>query len=182
MRRLTLFLCLVLTFMLAISLDVVYSWGNGGFSSDFSSPKYGTHDWVAEHALDWLPSKARDWILANLNWYLYGTELPDNGRAPDGIGDTGLHHIYFSSSGVLADDSAAQRANVTFNQALGFMLSGDLASAAKYAGVMTHYIADMAVFGHVMGANTDWAVFFLMFTCVVHVLCDCSWSFRPGGI
>ncbi|MCX8161938.1 MAG: hypothetical protein N3E44_02955, partial [Candidatus Bathyarchaeota archaeon] len=27
---------------------------------------------------------------------------------------------------------------------------------AKYAGAMTHYIADMAVFGHVMGRNTVW--------------------------
>ncbi len=156
MGRLTLFLCLVPIFMLAMSPEVVYSWSNGGFSSDFSSPEYGTHDWIAEHALDWLPSEARDWILANLNWYLYGTELPDNGRAPDGIGDTGLHHIYFSSGGVLTDDSAARRANATFNKALMFMLSGDLPSAAKYAGVMSHYIADMAVFGHVMGANTDW--------------------------
>ncbi|MEM1553065.1 MAG: hypothetical protein QXS36_02975 [Candidatus Bathyarchaeia archaeon] len=133
-----------------------YAWGNGGYSSSPSSPKYGTHDWIAEHALDWLPSEAKQWIAANLNLYLYGTELPDNGRAPDGIGDTSLHHIYFSAGGILMDDAAACRANETFNQALAFMLLGDFASAAKYVGAMTHYIADMAVFGHVMGAGTDW--------------------------
>jgi len=133
-----------------------YAWGNEGYSSSPSAPKYGTHDWIAEHALDWLPSEAKQWITANLNLYLYGTELPDNRQAPDGIGDTGLHHIYFSAGGILVDDAAARRANATFNQALTFMLSGDFASAAKYAGAMTHYIADMAVFGHVMGAGTDW--------------------------
>ncbi|MEM1802867.1 MAG: hypothetical protein QXG04_06990 [Sulfolobales archaeon] len=25
-------------------------------------------------------------------------------------------------------------------------------------------------------------VFFLMFNCVVYVLCGCSWSFRSGGV
>ncbi|MEM3711950.1 MAG: zinc dependent phospholipase C family protein [Thermoproteota archaeon] len=133
-----------------------YAWGNGGYSSSPDNPKYGTHDWIAEQALDWLPNEARQWVVSNLNWYLYGTELPDNGRAPDGIGDTNLHHVYFNAEGVLVDDSAARRANATFNQALTLMLSGDFASAAKYAGAMTHYIVDMAVFGHVMGAGTDW--------------------------
>ncbi|MEM2136999.1 MAG: zinc dependent phospholipase C family protein, partial [Candidatus Methanomethylicia archaeon] len=124
--------------------------------SSHSSFKYGTHDWIAEHALDWLPNDAKSWITANLNWYLYGTELPDNNQAPDGIGDTSLHHIYYSISGTLIDDSSARRANSTFNQALSYLLSGDLVLAAKYAGIMTHYIADMAVFGHVMGSGTDW--------------------------
>lgn len=132
------------------------AWSNGGFSPSPDSPNYGTHDWIAEHALDWLPEEARWWINANLNWYLYGTELPDNGRAPDGIGDVNLHHVYFGADGALIDDSAARRANETFNQALAYMLARDFASAAKYAGAMTHYIADVAVFGHVMGGGTDW--------------------------
>lgn len=133
-----------------------YAWSNGGYSSSPEKPKYGTHDWIAEHALDWLPIEAKQWILSNLNWYLYGTELPDNGRAPDGIGDTYSHHIYFNAKGFLANDSSARRANATFNQALFSMFTKDFASAAKYAGAMTHYIVDMAVFGHVMGAGTDW--------------------------
>ncbi|MEM1839451.1 MAG: zinc dependent phospholipase C family protein, partial [Candidatus Bathyarchaeia archaeon] len=157
MKRRVYVLTLLLTLLIQSHLIVgCYAWGNGGYSSDPSSPKYGTHDWIAEHALDWLPSEAKQWITANLNLYLYGTELPDNGRAPDGIGDTGLHHIYFSAGGALVDDAAARRANETFSQALALMLSGDFASAAKYAGAMTHYIADMAVFGHVMGSGTDW--------------------------
>ena len=131
-------------------------WSNGGYSSDPSSPKYGTHDWIAEHALDWLPSEVKGWILANKNLYLYGTELPDNGQAPDGIGDTWLHHIYFDADGGLIDDSSARRANATYQQALSYMLMGDLTSAAKYAGAMTHYISDVAVFAHVMGKKTPW--------------------------
>ena len=131
-------------------------WSNGGYSSDPSSPKYGTHDWIAEHALDWLPSEVKGWILANRNLYLYGTELPDNNRAPDGIGDTWLHHIYFDADGRLIDDSSARRANATYQQALSYMLVGGFASAAKYAGAMTHYISDVAVFAHVMGEETPW--------------------------
>jgi hypothetical protein len=133
-----------------------FSWSNGGFSSNPSNPKYGTHDWIAEHALDWLPLEVKQWLLPYKALYLYGTELPDNGQAPDGIGDTQLHHIYFYADGRLMDDSAAVRANATYRQALSYMLKGDFSSAAKYAGAMTHYISDMAVFGHVMGKYTPW--------------------------
>lgn len=136
--------------------NLAYAWSNGGFSSSPSSPKYGTHDWIADHALDWLPNEAKQWIIANRDWYLYGTELPDNGQALYGIGDMQLHYVYYSADGRLVDDAAARRANATFRQALGYMLSGDMAKAAMYAGAMTHYISDVAVFGHVMGAGTDW--------------------------
>jgi len=71
-----------------------YAWSNGGFSSDPSHPKYGTHDWIAQRALDWLPDEEKQFILGNLNLYLYGTELPDKGKALGGIGDT-----TFDSSG-----------------------------------------------------------------------------------
>ncbi|MEM2025647.1 MAG: zinc dependent phospholipase C family protein, partial [Desulfurococcaceae archaeon] len=132
------------------------AWSNGGYSSTPYHPDYGTHDWIAEHALDWLPQEAKGWIASNMAWYLYGTELPDNGQAPDGIGDTAFHHIYFDSSGRLTDASAAARARAMYIQALERLLAGNYAEAAKYAGAMTHYIADVAVFSHVMGSGTDW--------------------------
>jgi hypothetical protein len=138
------------------AVEPSYCWSNGGYSQDQLNPKYGTHDWIAEHALDWLPLEAKQWLLPNKALYLYGTELPDNGQAPDGIGDTHLHHIYFNADGGLMDASSAVRANATYRQALSYMLKGDLAPAAKYAGVMTHYISDVAVFGHVMGKATPW--------------------------
>lgn len=124
-----------------------------GFSQDPGNPDYGTHDWIAEHALEWLPEEDKQFLSGYIASHLYGTELPDNGQASDGIGDTSLHHIYFSSSGTLLDDSAAVRANATHHQALSCLRSGDFEMAAKWAGAMSHYIADMAVFGHVMGAG-----------------------------
>jgi len=148
-----LFLCLI--FLLSSSA-LVSAWSNGGYSEDPSHPDYGTHDWIAQHALDWLPTEEKQYLLDSLATYLYGTELPDNGQAPDGIGDTSKHHVYFSSSGTLVDDSAAIRANATWTQALNYLLASNLTMAAKYAGIMSHYLADMAVFGHVMGDGTDW--------------------------
>jgi len=142
----------------AVSVSVLngVAWSNGGYSINPDTPDYGTHDWIAEHALDWLPTEEKKYILDNLEAYLYGTELPDNGNTAYGIGDTRLHHIYFDSEGLMIDDAAAVRANDEFNNTL-FMLSfKDYKNASRIAGAMTHYIADMAVFGHVMGSNTPW--------------------------
>lgn len=132
------------------------AWSNGGYSDNPSNPDYGTHDWIAQHALDWLPSGEKQYIENNLAVYLYGTELPDNGQASDGIGDTSKHHIYYFSNGTLQDDSSAVRASEEYNITLSHLNANDFKNAAKHAGIMTHYIADMAVFGHVMGSSTDW--------------------------
>ncbi len=134
----------------------VSAWSNGGYSSDPAHPDYGTHDWIAQHALDWLPANEKQYILDNLATYLYGTELPDNNQAPDGIGDTAHHHIYFRANGALQEDDATQRANAEYQIALNYLNAKDYQNAAKTAGIMTHYIADVAVFAHVMGASTDW--------------------------
>lgn len=132
------------------------AWSNGGYSSDPSNPDYGTHDWIAQHALDWLPEAEKQYITDNLAAYLYGTELPDNAGVADGIGDKPNHHIYYSSSGVMTDNASAVRASEVYGEALTYLVASDLVNAAKHAGIMTHYIADMAVFGHVMGSGTDW--------------------------
>ena len=149
--------CLLFAFILfSILTTNVTAWGNGGYSDDPSNPDYGTHDWMAQHALDRLPSEEKEYIENNLATYLYGTELPDNGGASDGIGDTSKHHIYYFSNGTLQDDSSAVRASEEYDITLGYLKSNDFVNAAKHAGIMTHYIADMAVFSHVMGASTDW--------------------------
>jgi hypothetical protein len=140
----------------SFSSQVVLAWSNGGYSSNPSNPDYGTHDWIAQHALDWLPIIVKQYILDYLSTYLYGTELPDNGQAPDGIGDSTNHHVYFHSNGTLQDDVAASRASAEYLKALSFLKQGNLVNAAKYAGILTHYISDVAVFGHVMGSDTDW--------------------------
>jgi len=144
------------TLYIVSNVRPVRSWSNGGYSSDPNNPLYGTHDWIAQHALDWLPTQEKEYILNNLATYLYGTELPDNGGAPDGIGDTPLHHIYYWSTRSIEDDASAIRAETKYNEALGYLLSGNFAVSVKTLGVMSHYIVDVGVFGHVMGAETDW--------------------------
>jgi hypothetical protein len=151
---------LLLASSLALTLLVLthpaWAWSNGGFSADPNNPKYGTHDWIAERALDWIPGNEKALVLTYRAVYLYGTELPDNSGAADGIGDTGKHHVYYRSTGALQDDAAAVRARDMQNQAVAALQIQDYALAAKWTGAMTHYIDDVAVFGHVMGSAIDW--------------------------
>jgi len=157
-RKIVLLGVLVMLFAVAVHREflAVFGWGNGSYSTDPNNPNYGTHDWIAHHALDWLPQAEKQFILENLATYLYGTELPDNKNAPDGIGDTTKHHVYFFANGSLQDDIGAVRAQEEYNNALSLYKSGQTVDAVKRLGMMTHYIADLAVFGHVMGSGTDW--------------------------
>lgn len=145
----------ILALIIAFSTPA-YGWGNGGYSDDPNNPDYGTHDWIAHHALDYLYGEQKQYLEDNLNLYLYGTELPDNNRADDGIGDTYNHHVYYYADGSLQDDIGARRAHEEYLQLISYIQDEDYENAAKTAGIMTHYIADMSVFGHVMGVNTDW--------------------------
>jgi hypothetical protein len=149
-------LLIVCVSVLLLGAKPVLGWSNNGYSDNSAQPKYGTHDWIAQHALDNLPAQEKQYITDNLAAYLYGTELPDNSQQSDGIGDTTKHHVYYSTTGILVDNASAQRANAEYNLALNFLKTKDYADAAKTAGIMTHYIADVAVFGHVMGASTPW--------------------------
>jgi hypothetical protein len=151
-----LMLICVAIFYAILNVRLAAAWSNGGYSSDPQNPAYGTHDWIAQHALDWLPVVEKQYIIDNLAAYLYGTELPDNGGAPDGIGDSVNHHAYFNESGTLIDDSAAFRAQWESERVLSFLDLGEFANASKTAGIMSHYLADVAVFGHVMATNTPW--------------------------
>jgi hypothetical protein len=151
-----LFTITILSIWFMASAAEVSGWSNGGYSADPNNPDYGTHDWIAEHALDWLPQQEKQFLLDNKTSYLYGTELPDNSQAPDGIGDTTKHHVYYSATGTVQDDAAAVRAQEEYVNAVNFYDSGNFGEAAKHLGMVTHYIADMAVFGHVMGASTAW--------------------------
>ena len=74
---------LVLSFLVAV-VRPAYGWSNG-YSSDPNNPDYGTHDFLAHHALDWVPDDLDFWLRDNLTTYLYGTELPDNANAPLGL-------------------------------------------------------------------------------------------------
>ena len=149
-------LSIILAAALLASLSPALCWSNGGYSADTSHPDYGTHDWIAQHALDLLPAGEKQYITDNLAAYLYGTELPDRPSTQGGIGDTTKHHVYYSAVGVLVDNASAQRAQTEYGKALAFLKANDFVNASRTAGTMTHYIADLAVFGHVMGASTPW--------------------------
>lgn len=138
------------------NVKIVAGWSNGGFSDDPAKPDYGTHDWIAEHALYWLPPEERQFIVDNNSTYLYGTELPDNWQAADGIGDTFKHHVYYYGNYSLQDNASAVRAQEEYNDAVAYFKAGNLTAAAKSLGAMTHYISDLAVFAHVTGAETEW--------------------------
>jgi hypothetical protein len=157
-KKISIIVIILLGLLAASCVGSVVGWGNGGFSADPSYPDYGTHDWIAQHALDWLPTQEKQYIIDNLAAYLYGTELPDNNNAavPGHIGDTTKHHVYFWANGSLQDDVAADRAAEEYQIALSLLDAGNFSGAALTAGIMSHYIADVAVFAHVMGASTDW--------------------------
>jgi hypothetical protein len=152
-RSVVLCVCLV---AVLVNVPSALCWSNGGYSADPLHPDYGTHDWIAQHALDYLPANEKQYLTDNLQVYLYGTELPDNAQVSDGIGDTTKHHVYYSASGVVTDDVSALRAQTEYSTALTDLKAGDNAAAAKAAGAMAHYISDVAVFGHVMGKSTAW--------------------------
>lgn len=158
-RKIAYGLILLLTFILccsAFTAKPASAWSNGGYSTDPSHPAYGTHDWIAQHALDNLLTVEKQYLLDNLDIYLYGTELPDNSQAPDGIGDTAKHHFYFYANGTVQDNASATRAAQMCQIALNYLNAKDYPDAAKTAGIMSHYIVDVGVWAHVMGAGTDW--------------------------
>jgi hypothetical protein len=150
--------CILLNALLIVGFDTaaVSGWSNGGYSTDPTHPDYGTHDWIAEHALDWLPQQTKQFLIDNKASFLYGTELPDNSQAADGIGDTTKHHVYFFANGSVQDDAAAVRAREEYSKAVDYYNAQNYNEAAKRLGATVHYISDMAVFGHVMGAETAW--------------------------
>ena len=138
---------------------IASAWGNGsngGFTTDPYTINYGTHDWLAEHALVWLPNDEIQYILDNKNEYLYGTELPDKpSTEPDGIGDTAKQHVYYNSTLILQDDAACVRAQEEYDNVIIYLYSGDYANAARSAGVMAHYITAVSMYGNVMN-ETYW--------------------------
>jgi hypothetical protein len=142
--------------ILAICLGTAgsaHGWSNGGYSSDENNPDYGTHDWIANAALH---PQTKDITFLETTYhalFLLGTEAPDN---PSYIGDTGSHHVYYYSDETIQDDVCADRAASIYASALQYVKSNDLNLAAFEVGVMAHYISDVGVFGHTMGASTNW--------------------------
>jgi hypothetical protein len=151
--------CVLLSALLIIGFGAttVSGWSNGDSTGDPAHPGYGTHDWIAEHALDWLPPQEKQFFTENREWYLYGTELPDNKSTPGGVGDAAAkHHVYFYANGTVQNNASAVRAGEEYENAKQAFAAGNFSAAAMHLGMVTHYIDDLAVFGHVMGSETAW--------------------------
>ncbi len=66
---------------------------NGGYSDDPANPDYGTHDWIAQHALDLLPAHERQYIddegtlrLGAFNIQVFGTTKASKPDVMDVLG------------------------------------------------------------------------------------------------
>jgi len=139
--------------MFLIAAGDASGWSNGGYSADPDNPDYGTHDWIADAALQ---PQMKDVTFLRTTYnslFILGTEAPDN---PSYIGDTGKHHLYYRSDGTAQDNASAVRAASIYNSALQYLNSNEMDYAAFEIGVMAHYISDVGVFGHTMGSGTDW--------------------------
>ncbi len=142
------------------------AWKNGSYAYNYSSysydKDYGTHDWVAEAALNALyaaDSGNWSWLVDREEIFLVGTEAPDNsevdmvldGVTVGGFGDTANHHIYFNEDGSISNnqDDAALHAKSMGDLADASLNEQKRNLAAFYFGAMVHYITDMSVFCHV---------------------------------
>lgn len=139
---------------LLIMITPAYAWSNGGWSVDLDSPKDGTHDQILEKAINMLPSDMK--IRINITVAKYGSEVPDCNVGLYCIGDTIKHHVYYDSNGNLQDDIGAKRAQEEYDLAKSSLQNNDNYNFSLHVGMMSHYMSDLAVFGHTMGANTDW--------------------------
>jgi hypothetical protein len=169
---------IIILALLLILTIIPYSkaWNNGDggtgeftYASDFVDYNfdyhYGTHDWIADLALEILSNNntsAWQWLRDYETIYYLGTEAPDNsgidiilnGTALTGFGDKTYHHIYFNADGTILEDNSAVRAKWCGDHADVALTDGNFQVAAYYLGAMTHYIADMSMFSHVMD-NTE---------------------------
>jgi hypothetical protein len=139
---------------------------------------YGTHDWVAESALELLysvqthPFLSKLWDINNPDnlrvWYLVGTELPDS-AGNLGSKDNALktrcdnrfkssdfnkrnhQRLYFDELyGFPIDDSAAQAANAFYLNIKKAFQKRDCQTAAVYIGALMHIITDASFYGHLI--------------------------------
>jgi hypothetical protein len=131
-----------------------YAWSNGGYSTDPNVPIFGTHDYIFQKSINMLPIDMRNYI--NMTAAYYGTEIPDCKGGIYCRGDVAKHHVYYRANKTLQDGSAAIRAQDEYNLAKSYLQKGNKYQFSLHLGAMSHYISDVAVFGHTMGASTAW--------------------------
>lgn len=148
----------ILIALLAV-LSTAAAWGNGMSVYDnpsfadapnqwVKSSMYGTHDYLAQLALNFLPAEEKAWIQNQT--YFYGTELPDSGGMDESIGDRNAQYVRFSANGAVTDDTLAQRTMKHYEHLIDNLKSGTTVTASKWAGVIASYISDAGLFSRVI--------------------------------
>lgn len=140
--------------LLAILSVPSYAWSNGGYSDNIGNPKYGTHDLILNKAIDMLPQETKAKI--NRTLALYGSEIPDCTTGIYCIGDNTKHHVYYYKNKTVQHDIGAKRSQEEYNRAKYYLSKNDIYNFSIRIGAMSHYISDVAVFGHTMGTETNW--------------------------
>jgi len=140
-------------------LPSVLAWGNGmsvfgnptfanSVSSWQKSSMYGTHDYLAQLALNFLPEDERAWI-SNVALF-YGTELPDSSGYDESINDRSAQRVYFDTNGVVTDDLLANRSMKKYESVINELRNGVNSMASKSAGVILSYVSDAGLFSRVL--------------------------------
>ncbi len=142
----------------------MHAWNNGQkgnttttTKAECSNPPYGTHDWIADQALELLPPQEKAWLVPHRATYLIGTEAPDHRLIPlscgvphRGYDDRSQGHSVEWNTGATAmlNDRPAVRAQQEFSKAVIAFEQGQPAHAAFYLGAMAHYLGDCSQYGH----------------------------------
>lgn len=140
-------------------LPSVLAWGNGmsvlnnpTFANSVSgwtkSNMYGTHDYLAQLALEFLPDDEKAWV-SNVALF-YGTELPDSSGYDESINDRSAQHVYFDTTGVVTDDLLANRSMKKYESVINELRNGVNSMASKFAGAILSYVSDAGLFSRVL--------------------------------
>jgi hypothetical protein len=118
---------------------------------------YGTHDYLAERAIGFLSENETNWT--HDKEFYYGTEFPDS-DAREGLNDAlCCQHIYFNPNGSVRDDIMAWKSMRKYNLTLDLLRREANSTASKWAGSMTHYIADAGLWGRLLGYSAKSKIF-----------------------
>ena len=123
-----------------------------------TNPNYGTHDWIIHRAKNMLPPMSAPSLTATgmrfcLAQKRQTTPIWTTLAKTPATETSWNQEVYFNADGTVARDAAARRAQEEFNKASAHLPSNERLGA-YYAGTLSHYVADVAVYSHVMGADS----------------------------
>ncbi len=159
----------------AINYEGDYIANNGYFY-------YGTHDWIAESALEILYSeRSNDEFIQKLHdnsdpddlkwWFLLGTEVPDYGSktkisldtkcGKNAVSSTDFfsNHQEIRVSGLKIMGPSKGQVDKAKNKAIEGFNEYDCQKAAYYLGAMVHIISDATFYPHLEGGSAGYKEF-----------------------